>query len=83
MLCSVRTREEGRGGVTSPGYEVSVWERYATEFALAFGDTRTRLQAVRVAYFGHEFDVDLIADLSGFPIWRIRQAVQEGPVRPD
>ena len=69
--------------MTSPGYEVSVWERYATEFALAFGDTCTRLRAVRAAYFEHEFDVDLIAELSGFPVWRIRQAVLEGPPQTD
>jgi hypothetical protein len=68
--------------VTSPGYEVSVWERYATEFALAFGNTPARLQAVREAYFWHEFDVDLIAQLSGFPVWRIRQAVYAGPDHP-
>lgn len=69
--------------MTSPGYEVGVWERYATEFALAFGDTSTRIRAVRVAYFGHEFDVDLIAQLSGFPVWRIRQALKDGPARTD
>ena len=55
--------------MTSPSYEMGVWERYATEFALAFGDTPSRIRAVREAYFGHEFDVDLIAQLSGFPVW--------------
>ena len=63
--------------MTAPGYEVSVWERYATEFALAFADNPTRIQEVRVAYFVHEFDVDLIAQLSGFPLWRIRQAIAD------
>ena len=67
--------------MTTPGYEVSVWERYATELTLAFADTPTRVQAVRVAYFWHEFDVDLIAQLSGFPVWRIRQAILDGPPR--
>jgi hypothetical protein len=67
--------------VTTPGYEVSVWERYATELDLAFADNPTRIQAVRVAYFGHDFDVDLIAQLSGFPIWRIRQAINDGHQR--
>lgn len=61
--------------MTSPAYEVSVWERYATEFALAFGDTCSRIRAVRDAYFAHAFDVDLIAQISGFPVWRIRQVV--------
>ncbi|TDN92293.1 hypothetical protein [Microbacterium sp. BK668] len=67
--------------MTAPRYEVSVWERYATEFALAFADTPARIRAVREAYFVHEFDVDLIAQLSGFPVWRIRQAVSDGPPR--
>lgn len=69
--------------MTTPGYEVSVWERYATELALAFADSTTRIQAVRVAYFGHKFDVDLIAQLSGFPVWRIRQVLRDGPPRTD
>jgi hypothetical protein len=69
--------------VTTPGYEVSVWERYATELDLAFADNPTRIHAVRVAYFGHGFDVDLIAQLSGFPVWRIRQAIRSGPVQTD
>ncbi|GAA1998291.1 hypothetical protein GCM10009777_39480 [Microbacterium pumilum] len=64
--------------MTAPGYEVSVWERYATEFALAFADNPTRIRAVREAYVVHEFDVDLIAQLSGFPVWRIRQAISDG-----
>lgn len=67
--------------MTAPGYEVSVWERYATELALAFADNPTRVEAVRVAYFEHEFDVDLIAQLSGFPVWRIRQAILGGRPR--
>ena len=69
--------------MTAPGYEVSVWERYATEFALAFADNPTRIQAVRVAYVVHEFDVDLIAQLSGFPVWRIRQAISDWHPRTD
>ncbi|MFE1643971.1 hypothetical protein [Microbacterium sp. P01] len=69
--------------MATPGYEISVWERYATELALAFSDNPARIQAVRVAYFGHGFDVDLIAQLSGFPIWRIRQALRDGPHRTD
>lgn len=64
--------------MTAPGYEVSVWERYATEFTLTFADNPSRIRAVRVAYYEHEFDVDLIAQLSGFPIWRIRQALSPG-----
>lgn len=64
--------------MTSPQYEISVWERYATEFALALADTPTRIRSVRVAYFTHGFDVDLIAEISGFPVWRIRQAIQDG-----
>ena len=36
--------------MTTPGYEVGVWERYATEFALAFADNPTRIRAVREAY---------------------------------
>ncbi len=67
--------------MTTPGNEVSVWERYATELALAFADNPARIQAVRVAYFEHEFDVDLIAQLSGFPVWRIRQAIHDGRPR--
>jgi hypothetical protein len=63
----------------APGYELSVWERYATEFTLAFADNPTRVAAVRVAYFTHGFDVDLISELSGFPVWRIHQAIQSGP----
>jgi hypothetical protein len=69
--------------VTAPGYEVSVWERYATEFALAFADNPTRIREVRVAYFVHDFDVDLIAHLSGFPVWRIRQAISDGLLQRD
>ena len=64
--------------MTAPEYEVRVWERYATEFALAFADNPARIRAVRVAYVVHEFDVDLIAELSGFPVWRIRQAISDG-----
>ena len=68
--------------MTAPGYEISVWERYATEFALAFADNPSRIRAVRVAYFEHGFDVDLIEQLSGFPVWRIRQAIADGLRRP-
>jgi hypothetical protein len=64
--------------VTTPSYDVSVWERYATEFALTFGNTAARILAVREAYFVHEFDVDLLVELSGFPVWRIRQAISNG-----
>jgi len=60
------------------GNDMAVWERYATEFVLAFGDSASRIRAVRVAYFSHGFDVDLIAELSGFPVWRIRQAILAG-----
>lgn len=61
--------------MTTPGYEASVWERYATEFALSLADTPTRIRAVRDAYFRHGFDIDVICRLSGFPAWRIRQAL--------
>ena len=57
------------------GYDVSVWERYAIELALAFGETTTRIRAVRIAYYRQEFDVDLISQISGFPVWRVRQAI--------
>ncbi|MCK6065716.1 MULTISPECIES: hypothetical protein [Microbacterium] len=67
----------------APGNEVSVWERYATELALAFADSPGRIVAVRVAYFTHGFDVDLISELSGFPVWRIRQAIASGPPPAD
>jgi hypothetical protein len=50
------------------GYDLSVWERYATELDLAFSDSPTRIHAARVAHFGYGFDVDLIAQLSGFPV---------------
>ena len=40
--------------MTAPKYEVSVWERYATEFALALADTPTRIRAVREAYYVHD-----------------------------
>lgn len=69
--------------MAAPSYEVSVWERYATEFALAFADTPTRIRAVREAYLVHGFDVDLITQLSGFPVWRIRQAIRDGLPRRD
>lgn len=69
--------------MTAPKYEVSVWERYATEFALALADTPTRIRAVREAYYVRDFDVDLISHLSGFPVWRIRQAISAGPPRAD
>jgi hypothetical protein len=58
--------------------DMSVWERYATEFALAVGDSAARVRAVKVAYLRHGFDVDLISELSGFPVWRIRQVIQDG-----
>jgi hypothetical protein len=64
--------------VTTPGYEAGLWQRYATEFELAFADTVARIRAVRVAYFEHGFDVDLISELSGFPVWRIRQVLRDG-----
>jgi hypothetical protein len=64
--------------MSAPPYEINIWERYATEFALAFADTPTRIRAVREAYLVHGFDVDLIEQLSGFPIWRIRQAIRDG-----
>lgn len=69
--------------MSAPGHEASVWERYATELDLAFADTVTRIRAVRAAYFEHDFDIDLIIRLSGFPAWRIRQAVQDGPLPTD
>jgi hypothetical protein len=68
--------------VASAEYEASVWERYATEFALALADTPTRIRAVRDAYFRHGFDVDVISHLSGFPVWRIRQALSAGSGGP-
>lgn len=59
----------------SLGYDVTVWERYATELALAYGDTAARIHAVRIAHRKHGFDVDLISQASGFPVWRVRQAI--------
>ncbi|NLP82516.1 hypothetical protein HF576_01515 [Microbacterium sp. CFH 90308] len=56
-------------------YDLSVWEGYATELALGFGDTPTRVRAVRTAYYQHGFDIDLISQASGFPAWRVRQAI--------
>jgi hypothetical protein len=56
------------------GDEVAVWQRYATELELVFGDSPSRIRAVRTAYV-HGFDVELIAELSGFPVWRVRQAI--------
>lgn len=64
------------------GYDVSVWERYATELALAIGDTATRIAAVGTAYFDHGFDVDFISDASGFPVWRVRQAIRDAAAKP-
>ena len=58
--------------------DTAVWERYATEFALAFGNSPQRISAVRAAYFEHGFDVVLIAELSGFPVWRVQQAIRNG-----
>lgn len=55
-----------------------VLARYETEFALTFGDTPTRIAAVRAAYFTHGFDVDLIAEFSGYPVWRVRQVILGG-----
>jgi hypothetical protein len=63
------------------GNETAVWERYATELALVFGDTRARVRAVSAAYFVNGFDIDMICDLSGFPAWRIRQAILSTPAR--
>jgi hypothetical protein len=60
------------------GYDVSVWERYATELALAYGQTTARVHAVRTAYYRQGFDVDLICEASGFPAWRVRQAIGDG-----
>lgn len=57
------------------GDGVDVWESYATEFALAFGDTASRIRAVPAAYLVHGFSIDLIAEVSGFPQWRVRQAI--------
>jgi hypothetical protein len=57
--------------------DVMVWERYATELALAFGDSTARIEAVRAAYLVHGFDIDVICELSGFPAWRIRQAIDD------
>jgi hypothetical protein len=59
-----------------------VWERYATELALAFGDSQTRIRAARTAYLNQGFDVDLITELSGLPAWRVRQAILGGNPRP-
>ncbi|MCP2637634.1 hypothetical protein K0817_013830 [Microbacterium sp. HD4P20] len=59
----------------SPEYDLSAWEGYAIELALAFGDTPTRVRAVRVAYYQQGFDIDLISQASGFPAWRVRQAI--------
>jgi hypothetical protein len=63
------------------GHDVMVWERYATELALAFGAGPARIEAVRVAYLVHGFDIDLICDISGFPAWRIRQAIDDAAPR--
>lgn len=40
-----------------------------------WGNTGTRIEAVRTAYLMHGFDVDLIAAISGFPKWRVRQVI--------
>jgi hypothetical protein len=58
--------------------ETAIWESYAIEFALSRGDVPTRVRAVRAAYLRHGFDIDLIAELSGFPVWRVRQAILGG-----
>jgi len=63
--------------------DVTVWESYATEFTLVFGDGPARIRAVRAAYFTHAFDVDLICEISGLPVWRVRQAIGAGkPAAP-
>jgi hypothetical protein len=62
-------------------YDAEIWERYATEMALAYGDTSARVRAVRTAYEIHGFDVDLISHASGFPVWRVRQALRDGAGR--
>ena len=59
------------------GYEVAVWERYATELALAYGPTTARVRAIGSAYYTQGFDVDLICEVSGFPVWRVRQAIRD------
>jgi hypothetical protein len=64
-------------------YDVPVWERYATELALAFGETTTRIRAVRAAFDGQGFDVDLISEVSGFPVWRVRQAILDASPEPE
>jgi hypothetical protein len=62
--------------------DTTVWDSYATEFALAFGDSPTRVRAARDAYLSHGFDVDLISQLTGFPAWRVRQAILGGNPGP-
>jgi hypothetical protein len=64
------------------GNDMTVWESYATEFALAFGDGPTRVRAVRAAYLSHGFDVEMITELSGLPAWRVRQAILGSNPRP-
>jgi hypothetical protein len=64
------------------GNDTAVWEGYATELALAFGDTTTRVRAIRAAYLSHGFDIDLICELTGFPAWRIRHAILPGSAAP-
>ncbi|WP_404430005.1 hypothetical protein LG299_10625 [Microbacterium lacus] len=60
------------------GDDVMVWGSYVTEHALAHGDSTSRIRAVRTAYLDHGFDIDLITELSGFPVWRVRQAILGG-----
>ena len=62
--------------------DMAVWEEYATEFALAFGDTPSRVRAARAAYLSHGFDIELITELSGLPTWRVRQVILGGNPRP-
>lgn len=51
-----------------------LWERVFIESRLTSPHAPTRIDACRTAYC-YGFDIDEIAELTEFPVWRVRQVV--------
>lgn len=57
-----------------------VGELIEVGFDLASGNSATKVRLMPVA-FALGFDVDAIAEITGFPVWRVRQVLSGGRSR--
>lgn len=51
-----------------------IWQEALFEFHLTHEDTAKRVAAIHPA-FVHGFEVDELVALTGFPAWRVQQAI--------